>query len=56
MYAIHVLVEKERLQKAIRKLRAIGGSGVVVATTLYTFEEEPMRYIKLLKNLGMYND
>ena len=52
MYAIHVIVEKERLQKAIRNLRAIGGSGVVVAPTLYIFEEEPIRYIKLLKNLG----
>ncbi len=56
MYAIHVIVEKEKLQKAIRSLRAIGGSGVVVAPTLYIFEEEPLRYIKLLKNLGMYND
>lgn len=56
MFAIHVIVEKERLQQAIRNLRAIGGSGVVVAPTTYIFEEEPLRYIKLLKNLGMYND
>jgi ATP phosphoribosyltransferase len=52
MYAIHVIVEKERLQIAIRNLRAIGGSGVVVAPTLYIFEEEPIRYRTLLKNLG----
>ncbi|MFX1593107.1 MAG: ATP phosphoribosyltransferase [Promethearchaeota archaeon] len=56
MYAVHIIVEKERLQDAIRNLRAIGGSGVVVAPTLYIFEEEPLRYIKLLKNLGIYDD
>jgi ATP phosphoribosyltransferase len=56
MYAIHVIVEKERLQIAIRNLRAIGGSGVVVAPTLYIFEEEPIKYLKLLKNLGKNYD
>ncbi|MFX1501612.1 MAG: ATP phosphoribosyltransferase [Promethearchaeota archaeon] len=56
MYAIHIIVEKEKLQQAIRSLREIGGSGVVVAPTLYIFEEEPLRYIKLLKNLGFYDD
>ncbi len=56
MFAVHIIVEKEILQQAIRNLRAIGGSGVVVAPTLYIFEEEPLRYIKLLKNLGMYSD
>jgi ATP phosphoribosyltransferase len=56
MFAIHVIVEKERIQQAIRNLRAIGGSGVVVAPTVYIFEEEPLRYIKLLKNLGMDDD
>ncbi|MFW9988331.1 MAG: ATP phosphoribosyltransferase [Candidatus Odinarchaeota archaeon] len=56
MYAIHIIVEKQKLQQAIRSLREIGGSGVVVAPTLYIFEEEPLRYIKLLKNLGIYDD
>ena len=56
MFAIHVIVEKDRLQQAIRNLRAIGGSGVVVAPTLYIFEEEPLRYRKLLKNLGIDDD
>ncbi len=56
MHAVHVIVEKERLQIAIRNLREIGGSGVVVAPTLYIFEEEPIRYIKLLKNLGKNYD
>ena len=51
MFAIHIIVEKERLQDAIKGLREIGGSGVVVAPTLYIFEEEPKRYKNLLKNL-----
>ena len=51
MYAVHIIVEKEKLQDAIKSLREIGGSGVVVAPTLYIFEEEPKRYKKLIKNL-----
>lgn len=52
MHAIHVIIEKANLQKAIRNLRAIGGSGVVVAQAIYIFEEEPFRYVELLKKLG----
>jgi len=51
MYAVHIIVEKEKLQDAIKGLREIGGSGVVVAPALYIFEEEPKRYKSLLKNL-----
>ena len=56
MFAIHVIVEKEKLQLAIRNLREIGGSGVVVAQTLYIFEEEPLRYKKLKEKLGKEDD
>jgi len=56
MFAVHVIVERKNLQQAIRNLREIGGSGVVVAPALYIFEEEPLRYIQLLKNLGMDSD
>jgi ATP phosphoribosyltransferase len=56
MFAIHVIVEKEKLQLAIRNLREIGGSGVVVAQTLYIFEEEPLRYKKLKENLVIVNE
>ena len=56
MFAVHVIVERKNLQQAIRNLREIGGSGVVVAPAIYIFEEEPLRYIKLLKNLGMDSD
>ena len=56
MYAIHVIVEKEKLQDAIKSLRDIGGSGVVVAPTLYIFEEEPLRFVKLKKTLEINID
>jgi ATP phosphoribosyltransferase len=51
MYAVHVIVEKARLQIAIRNLREIGGSGVVVSPTLYIFEKEPLRYKQLKEKL-----
>ncbi len=50
-FAIHIIVEKNKLTEIIRALREIGGSGVVVSPTLYIFEEEPKRYKELLKNL-----
>jgi ATP phosphoribosyltransferase len=56
MYAVHVIVEKVKLQQAITNLRAIGGSGVVIAPTLYIFEEEPFRYRQLKMELGMIDD
>jgi ATP phosphoribosyltransferase len=56
MFAVHVIVEKDKLQLAIRNLREIGGSGVVVAQTLYIFEEEPLRYKKLKEKLELEDD
>ena len=50
-FAIHIIVEKEKLTETIRALREIGGSGVVVSPTLFIFEEEPKRYKNLLNNL-----
>jgi ATP phosphoribosyltransferase len=50
-YAIHIIVEKKRLTKAISSLRSIGGSGVVVTPALYIFEEEPLRYKKMIQSL-----
>ena len=50
-FAIHIIVEKNKLTETIRALREIGGSGVVVSPTLFIFEEEPKRYKELLKNL-----
>lgn len=55
-YAAHLIIEKSQLPQAIRELRAIGGSGVVVSPVNYIFEEEPEAYRKMLGELGHNND
>ncbi|RMG42043.1 MAG: ATP phosphoribosyltransferase [Methanobacteriota archaeon] len=51
-FAIHVVVPKKILMKAIESLREVGGSGVVVTPTTYIFEEEPPQYRNLLDSIG----
>ena len=51
-FAIHIVVKKEQLHKAIGELRDIGGSGVVVSPVNYIFEEEPPELIAMLTALG----
>lgn len=48
-YAIHIIVRRAELSQAINELRAIGGSGVVVAPATYIFEEEPARCRAMMK-------
>ena len=50
-FAVNIVVHKERVMQTIKELRAIGGSGVVVAPVTYIFEEEPARYRALLEAL-----
>lgn len=50
-YAAHLIIRKSQLAEAIRELRSIGGSGVVVTPVSYIFEEEPEAYKKLLTAL-----
>lgn len=50
--AVHIIVERSKLQEVIRGLRSIGGSGVIVSPTLYIFEEEPECYKRLLLELN----
>jgi ATP phosphoribosyltransferase len=50
-FAIHIIVRREELFKAINELRTIGGSGVVVTPVNYIFEEETPRYNAMLKAL-----
>jgi len=50
-YAVHIVVRRDRLFQAVTDLRAIGGSGVVVAPVSYIFEEEPPRYTAMLQAL-----
>ena len=40
-YAVHLIIRKDQLSQAIREIREVGGSGVVVSTVTYIFEEEP---------------
>ena len=50
-YAAHLVVRKDQLSQAIAELRAVGGSGVVVSPVSYIFEEEPIEYRAMLKQL-----
>lgn len=51
-FAVNIVVRKQELFQAIGELRAISGSGVIVAPCIYIFEEEPARYMRLLDALG----
>ncbi len=48
-YAVQIVVRRDRLFEAVAELRAIGGSGVVVAPVMYIFEEEPERYQAMME-------
>ncbi len=48
-YAVHIVVRRQQLFQVIAELRAIGGSGVVVAPVTYIFEEEPARSRAMLQ-------
>ncbi len=50
-YAVHIVVRRDELFRAIAELREIGGSGVVVTPVAYIFEEEPERCQALLEKL-----
>lgn len=50
-FALHIIIHRDDLFSAISELRAIGGSGVVVAPVTYIFEEEPPRYKAMLDAL-----
>ena len=52
-YAAHLIVAKTDLAEAIREIRQIGGSGVVVTPVNFIFEEEPAAYQHMLKELGI---
>ena len=48
-HAVHIIVRREKLFRAVTELRAIGGSGVVVTPVTYIFEEEPARYRAMME-------
>ncbi len=47
-YAVHIIVGRDQLSEAIRELRSIGGSGVVVTPVMYIFEEHNEAYQTML--------
>ena len=51
-YAAHIVVQRDQLFQVVSELRAIGGSGVVVAPVTYIFEEEPARYRAMMEALN----
>jgi ATP phosphoribosyltransferase len=55
-YAIHIVVRKEELHKAIGELRKIGGSGVVVSPVNFIFEEQPAEILNMMRALEMTNE
>lgn len=52
-FAISIVVPKKRLNQAIKQLRQIGGSGLLVLPVTYIFDEEPVRWQKLLETLNL---
>ena len=48
-YDVQIVVRRDALIEVIAELRSIGGSGVVVTPVTYIFEEEPERYLALMK-------
>jgi ATP phosphoribosyltransferase len=52
-YAAIICVPKKELYPAVKKLRKLGGSGVLVQPMTYIFDEEPARWVKLTKELGL---
>jgi len=55
-YAVHIVVRRQQLFQAVAELRAIGGSGVVVAPVSYIFEEEPARSRAMLEAIQQESD
>lgn len=50
-FAINIIVKKSEIFQAVKELRRIGGSGVIVTPCTYIFEEEPQRYQAMLAAL-----
>jgi ATP phosphoribosyltransferase len=50
-HSVSIVVHKDHLIPAVRALREVGGSGVIVSPTAYIFEEEPERARRLNENL-----
>lgn len=56
MYAISIVLPKEKLYSAVRQLRRVGGSGVTVLPVKFVFPGECIRWKDLIKELGVEQD
>ncbi|KAK9826505.1 hypothetical protein WJX81_007753 [Elliptochloris bilobata] len=52
-FSATICVPKARLYASVKELRLVGGSGVLVLPMTYIFDEEPMRWRRLLEELGI---
>ena len=52
-FSIDVIAKKSQLYQAVKEIRAVGGSGVLVKPLTYIFDEEPPRWAKLIEELGL---
>lgn len=53
LFAAVICVPKKELYDAVKKLRKLGGTGVLVQPMTYIFDEEPARWTKLTAELGI---
>lgn len=53
MYAISIVLPKEKLYSAIQQLRSVGGSGVTVLPVSFIFPQECRRWNTLLKSIDI---
>eukprot|EP00887_Chlorella_sp_A99_P008043 scaffold12.g8043.t1 len=53
LFAAVVCVPKKQLYPAVKEIRKVGGSGVLVQPMTYIFDEEPARWRHLLATLGV---
>lgn len=55
-FAIHIVVRKEKLPQAIKEIREIGGSGVVVSPVNFIFDEQPQEIVAMLAALEINDE
>lgn len=53
VYAAIICVRKKELYQAVKSIRSVGGSAVLVQPITYIFDEEPARWKKLCAELGV---
>lgn len=52
-YSASLVVPRKKIYDAVKMMRSVGGSGVLVSPVTYIFDEEPPRWRALLETLGL---